>query len=78
MPVLGGTLQAGFPGDAETGWLTADEVSEQAYLTRHRNMPCPALDPRSGTWVIAKIKGGRRSRGRRGGSRSKSRAKKKS
>ncbi len=42
------SLSGDFPGDVETGWLTADERTEQRYLDRHREAPCPALDPDTG------------------------------
>jgi Fe-S-cluster containining protein len=41
-------LRPGFPGQARAGQLDTDSSHLDAYLTRHAEMPCPALDLLSG------------------------------
>jgi Fe-S-cluster containining protein len=43
------TLTPGFPGDAPSGILTDDEDEEWRFCDLHKDLPCPALDPDSGT-----------------------------
>lgn len=43
------TMSAGFPGDAATGRLDDDDTRIDRFLDRHRDLPCPALDPVAGT-----------------------------
>lgn len=38
-------LRGDFPGDAERGLLTGDEETEDRFLERHSDQPCPVLDP---------------------------------
>lgn len=42
-------LREEFPGDRTTGILGEDEEAEEAFVTRHATVPCPALDPADGT-----------------------------
>lgn len=41
-------LRGGFPGDPDSGRLSEDETAREAFFERHRERPCPALDPRTG------------------------------
>ncbi|MDX1998691.1 MAG: YkgJ family cysteine cluster protein [Thermoanaerobaculia bacterium] len=41
-------LRPGFPGQARAGHLDTESSDLDAYLTRHSEMPCPALDPLTG------------------------------
>ena len=41
-------LTPGYPGDPASGKLAGDEPRLDAFIERHRSMPCPALDPGSG------------------------------
>jgi Fe-S-cluster containining protein len=41
-------LAADFPGDAATGTLTDDDGAQDRFCRAHSDLPCPALDPRSG------------------------------
>ncbi len=41
-------LTPGFPGDPSTGRLAEDSTSTGAFVERHVDTPCPALDPDSG------------------------------
>lgn len=43
------SLSGSFPGDLETGFITGDEASTQRFMRRHSSVPCPALDPGTGT-----------------------------
>lgn len=44
-------LAPGFPGDPETGIL-ADDDSADPYFERHASLPCPALDPATGSCEV--------------------------
>jgi len=37
-----------FPGDPSTGRLSEDDSGVDRFLERHRDLPCPALDPGEG------------------------------
>lgn len=41
-------LRPDFPGQARAGRLDTESPQLEAYLTRHAELPCPALDPLSG------------------------------
>lgn len=41
-------LRPGFPGQARAGHLETEGPQLDAYLSRHAELPCPALDPRTG------------------------------
>ena len=41
-------LEAGYPGDAGSGRLAADETVLDRFFERHGGLACPALDPGSG------------------------------
>jgi Fe-S-cluster containining protein len=43
------TLRREFPGDPESGRLCGDEQSEDLFFERHAALPCPVLDPQTGT-----------------------------
>ncbi len=45
-----GSMIAGFPGDPTTGTLDAEsDEEEDAFLDRFADLPCPVLDPATGT-----------------------------
>lgn len=41
-------LLPGFPGERARGILAPDEDLREAFFERHRDLPCPALDPPTG------------------------------
>lgn len=43
------TLAAGFPGDWERGTVSDEPPAGNLYFTRHARLPCPVLDPETGT-----------------------------
>lgn len=42
-------ISADFPGDCQTGMLSVDEAAEGQFAEKYHAMPCPALDPASGS-----------------------------
>ena len=43
---------AAFPGDPITGVLTDDETARAVFFARFEDVPCPALDPASGSCQV--------------------------
>lgn len=43
------SLRDGFPGDPSNGTLSGDREAEDRYFDRHGALPCPVLDPATGT-----------------------------
>jgi Fe-S-cluster containining protein len=42
-------LREGFPGNVRTGRLVHSEAALDRFFDRHRDLPCPVLDPEQGT-----------------------------
>jgi Fe-S-cluster containining protein len=41
-------MTSGYPGDPSTGRLDANEATLDRFFSAHRELACPALDPRTG------------------------------
>jgi Fe-S-cluster containining protein len=45
-------VEADFPGDSRSRILSEDDTQRGEFLAHHGDMPCPALDPRSGACLL--------------------------